>query len=98
MWRDLAGCGWGYAAGTSGTATLPKSATVLRIIAHASAGSATVAINGGTAIPVINGAAPLDIQFNHDLVGPTTPGSSPSVVFTNTDSYMVEYITTGFGA
>jgi hypothetical protein len=94
MWQGLAGRIWNQQAGTAGTVTLPAGAVIIQIITHASAGAATCAILGGTAIPIINGAPPTTIRFNHDLVQAVT-GVSLTVVFTNTDSYFVEYVVAG---
>jgi hypothetical protein len=92
MWRGLIGTP-GYAAGTSGTVTVPAGATVYLIVAHASSGAATVTIFGGAAIPIINGAAPLELQFLHDLYTANT--NSAAIAFVNTDSYAVFYVKTG---
>ena len=81
---------WGYKAGSSGTPAIPAGAQILSIIAHASSGGATVAINGGDAIPIINAAPPTVIQFLHLLV--VSPNGGGGVVFTSTDSYFVEYV------
>lgn len=81
---------WGYEAGASGTPTIPKGAQILKIIAHASAGGATVAINGGDAIPIINGAPPTVLDFHHLLV--VSPNAENPVVFTGTDQFFVEYV------
>jgi hypothetical protein len=75
---------WGYLAGSSGTATVPAGGKVLGIAAHATtAGSLT--INGGASVPVPAnvGAA---LTPNGNLV-------APSIVFSGTDSYFVEYVT-----
>jgi hypothetical protein len=90
MFQDLAGRVFSYAAGTAATVTVPAGAMVIEIIVHASAGSATVSIFGGTAIPIINGAPPTVIRFNHDLVQAATNNANNTIVFTNTDSYYVE--------
>lgn len=92
MWQGLSGRNWYYAAGTAATVTLPAGSTVIQIIVHASAGSATLAILGGSAIPIINGAPPTTIRFNHDLVGVSSNSPSLTLVFTNTDSFFVEYV------
>lgn len=86
MWRSLVGTRVEYA-GTSGTVALAAGAFVTHIMAHASAGGASVAILGGTAIPIINGADPLVLQFHDD--GTQANLASSSIVFTGTDSYYV---------
>ena len=88
----------GYHAGASGTVTIPKGAQLLQIVVHASAGSATVTIFGGDAIPVVNGSNTMFIQFLHTLwqaFNNATTAGSQDVVFVNTDSYFVEYIKSG---
>lgn len=88
---------WRYAAGASGTITLPKGATLKQIIVHSTAGG-TVAIFGGTAIPVIAGTG-FAIRFGHDVaVAAETPGADVTIVFTGTDSYFVETIGPGITA
>jgi hypothetical protein len=88
---------WRYAAGASGTVTLPVGATLKQIIVHSTAGG-TVAIFGGTAIPVVAGTG-FAIRFGHDVaVSSETPGGGTTIVFTGTDSYFVESIGPGFGA
>ena len=75
-------------AGASGTVTLPAGAFVTHIVAHASAGGATLSILGGPNIPIVNGAPPLVLQFLDDAMqGNATNGSQ--IVFTGTDSYWV---------
>lgn len=86
---------YGYAAGANGSPTLPKGAQITKIIAHASAGGATVAINGGDAIPVINGAEWLNISLGHLLL---TAKTTTPVVFTGTDSFYIEWINPGVSA
>jgi hypothetical protein len=82
---------WGYVAGASGTASVPVGSKVVKIATHASSGGATLAINGGDAIPVISGAPPLVLDFHHDLLIAKANG----FVFTSTDSYLVEFIKAG---
>ena len=57
----------GYAAGVSGTVTLPADAMVLQIISHSSAAGGSFSIFGGPAIPVVNGAPSMIIDFKHRL-------------------------------
>jgi hypothetical protein len=96
MWHDLSGYtpGYGIAAGGAGTVTVPSGGCITHIVAHATAGSATVAIFGGAAIPVINGAPPTEIHFNHDLYV-SNAGNSGSVVFTDTDQAVVFWVRSG---
>lgn len=96
MWREILGS-FAYQATTAGTITLPKNATITRIAVHASAGSATLVIlgygvSGYTAIPIIENAPPLDLQYNHDMLHCNVNGYT--VVGTNTDMLLVEYFVT----
>ena len=79
---------WGYVAGDTGTATLPAGARVLQISAQATSGgpgqSHSIAIDGGTAIP-LPASASVTLTPRGNLVGPT-------IVFTNTAAYFVEYV------
>jgi hypothetical protein len=78
---DLTGT-WAYAAGSSGSRSVVG--RVLGIAAHATAIGATCEIDGGDAIPVPTGAG----------ISLTPVGNllSPTIVFTGTDSYMVEFV------
>lgn len=76
---------WGYFSGVSGTVVMLANQRVLRIVTSASATlAASFNVNGGSAIPV-----PIStlraIEPRAALVGPT-------VVFTNTDSYLIEFV------
>lgn len=74
---------WGYDAGVSGTATIGASKRVIGIAAHATtAGSFT--INGGPSVPV-PAASSVEIQ-------PLGNVTNPTIVFTGTDSYFVEFV------
>lgn len=90
MWSELRGR-WGYRAGTSGTPAVPKGSQIIRIVVHASADGASFAINGGDAVPVVNGSEALDLLFPHLLI--VSPHTQDPVVFTGTDKYMVEFVT-----
>ncbi|MGZ6836768.1 MAG: hypothetical protein ACXVGE_13010 [Blastococcus sp.] len=80
--RDVNGT-WGYKAGASGTPALPAGARVQSIVAHATtAGSLT--INGGDSIPV-----PANVGFT---AAPQGALVAPTIAFTGTDSYFVEYV------
>jgi hypothetical protein len=91
MWRELVGT-WTYQSGTSGSVVVPSSAIVVRIMAHASAGGAYVTVFGGSQIPIVNGAPPTDLFFNHDLVQAHSNGASATIVFSGTDAYLVEQV------
>jgi hypothetical protein len=75
---------WDYRAGASGTVNVPAGGRVLGIAAH-SAGGGSMTINGGASIPI---PANVGIAFTPqgNLVAPT-------LVFTSTDSYAVEFVT-----
>lgn len=75
---------WNYLSGTAGTGINP-SGRVLTISVVATAPSATLVINGGSAIPILP-RFPFTITPKGNLVGPTLD-------FTNTDAYFVEYVT-----
>lgn len=74
---------WGYKAGVSGTPTLPSGVRVIGIAAHATT-AGSFAINSGDSIPVPANSA-ISIAPNGTLV-------SPSITFSGTDSYFVEYL------
>ncbi len=79
-----------YAAGASGTVTLPEGAVVVQIYARSTAGG-TVAIFGGTAIPIVAATDFYRHPAGHSLmVSKKTP--SNTIVFTTTTSYYVEYL------
>jgi len=82
----MSGETWAYLAGTSGTVNVPAGGRVLQITAMAPTGGGpcAIAINGGTTIPVPLGAS-LTIQPRGNLV-------APSIVFTATAAYFVEYV------
>jgi len=92
MWHELIGTP-GYTAGSAGTVTVPAGAVVTHIIAHASAGGATVTVFDGAAIPVINGAPPMLIPFLSDSWQANS--ASAAIVFTGTDSYAVFWVKPG---
>jgi len=77
---------WGYKAGISGTPTLPVGSKVLAITALAtSVGSASFTVNGGDTITIPTSQS-FTLEPRGNLVAPT-------VVFTGTASYVVEYVT-----
>lgn len=84
---------WVYKAGTVGTVTVPIGAAILQLRAHAS-GAATVSIFGGDAVPIISGESAFILRFSHLLA--TSSNASQAIVFTGTDSYLVEYVQVGF--
>lgn len=84
---------WAYQAGAAGTVTLPEGAVVVQIYARSTAGG-TVAIFGGTAIPIIATTDFYRLPCNPSQM--VVPSSNKTIVFTTTTSYFVEYITPGF--
>lgn len=82
----LTGEVWAYATGTSGMVNIPAGGKVLQITAIAGEGGThTIEINGGAAIPLPQHSS-LTVQPRGNLVAPT-------VVFTGTVAYFVEYVT-----
>lgn len=75
---------WGYSGGSSGTVTLTGTKRVTSVGCHASSGGATVAINGGNAVPVPSGNS-VSLSIDGELI-------DPSIVFTGTDSYFVQFV------
>jgi hypothetical protein len=75
---------WAYKGGVSGTVTVPAGGRVLDINAHSTAGG-SMTINGGDSIPI-----PANFGFTFTPMGNLV---APTIVFTSTDSYAVEYVT-----
>lgn len=75
---------WDYVAGTSGTQALPVNSRVLQISAMASTAGGSISINGGDSIPIPGGRS-VTIEPKGNL-------SAPSVVFTGTSAYLVEFV------
>jgi len=88
--------GWQYQAGASGTVTLPAGAIIMSVRAESHSAAGTVAILGGTAIPV-DGATIANAHQTFLMLFPhgqcAVEGATKTVVFANTVSYFVEYIT-----
>lgn len=96
MWRELVGT-MGYLAGSAGTATVPKGASVLRIVVVGGAGAGSFTLFGGASIPVPAGVA-MTFAFNHtnwQSQNDSAVAGSQDVVFTSTGSYFVEYVKAG---
>lgn len=87
MWNEIRANVVQYA-GAAGSVTIPPGGHVLQIIAHSSNALGTVAILGGTAIPLPNVAAYWRYQPQH--LSTTAQATGNTIVFTLTDSYLVE--------
>lgn len=88
--------GWQYQAGTAGTVTLPAGAVIMSIRAESHSATGAVSILGGDSIPVDGAALPAahnvaQWYFSHGQCA--AEGATKTVVFTDTVSYFVEYIT-----
>jgi hypothetical protein len=94
VWHELIGSAANLA-GTSGTLTVPSGGIIVGILAHASAGGASVSIFGAPAFPIVSGAAPTWLAFNHTLYASNSTNSG-AVTFTGTDVACVFYIKQGF--
>ena len=80
----FAGSGeWDYRAGIDGSPTLPDDAQLLGITAHATT-AGSMSINGGDSIPIPANAT---VYFT-----PARLLVSPVLVFTGTDSWIVEFV------
>lgn len=74
---------WAYAAGTSGTVTLPAGSKVLQISATSLLGG-SFTVNGGAVINI-----PANQQFTLEPRGNLV---APTIVFSTTASYVIEYL------
>lgn len=74
---------WSYYAGVSGAVSVSAGQRVIGIAAHSTSGG-TVSINGGPSIPL-----PATISV---AIAPVGNLVAPSIVFTGTDTYMVEVV------
>lgn len=81
-----------YAAGASGTVTIPIGCQIIQVHAHSS-GAATVEIFGGDAIPVPSAGWGWQIQHVGWVSGSkgNPVSGDQTIVFTGTDAYFVEY-------
>jgi hypothetical protein len=94
MWRETAGYKIAEFSGVSGSVAVPKGAIILLMIAHASAGGATLTTLNNNTVPVVNGANPLYIQNYHALMQQNS-GTNAALVFTGTDMYYVQMLVPG---
>lgn len=79
---------WGYHAGASGTVTLTGGEVVASIHAHSTAGG-SFTVNGGDSIPIPASASWFKLTM------PTDALADAVIVFTTTDSYVVQTIKPG---
>lgn len=94
-WTNLNGT-MGYSAGASGTATIPKGASVLQIVAHSTAGG-TLTIFGGASIPIVANT-PFSAAYRHRnwaAADNTVNAGTQDLVFSGTDSFYVEWVKSG---
>ena len=75
---------WSYRAGVSGSVTVPAGGRVIGIAAHA-ATAGSFSINGGDSIPV-----PANVGAD---LAPRAALIAPTVVFSGTDAYVLEFVT-----
>lgn len=76
---------WSYLTGSSGTASVPVGARVIGIVAHGTT-AASMSVNGGPSIPIPANVG-IELEPKANLVGPF------NVVFTGTDTYVIELLT-----
>ena len=84
---------WSYYAGTAGTVTLSAGQVLLGLTTHStSGGTLTIGPVGtpGPSIPII-----ANTIFNLEPYGNITAADHNTLIFSGTDSYMVEVITPG---
>lgn len=75
---------WGYDSGTAGSISISSGLRVLQITAVAGASGATMTINGGSTV-TIPALTSITIEPKGNL-------TAPSLVFTSTTGYFVEYV------
>lgn len=92
MWYGLRGPVKRFS-GTSGTVTLPSGAKLLRIRAHATAAGTVQIFDDAADIPLPVSSGWFELDYFHTST--TAPDGTPTIVFTSTDSYLVEYSSEG---
>ena len=85
--------GWNYDAGSSGTVTLPAGAVVLSIRAESQSATGACAIFGGDSIPIDGDPTANVLSLAFPSGQCVAEGAALTIVFTNTVSYFVEYLT-----
>jgi hypothetical protein len=88
-----ANCTYKYAAGVSGTFTLPDFDYLVSLSCWASQAGATVQVNGGAVINVPDSGT-FEMSPNGGIVGADTGSgqAATTIVFTGTSGYCVEYL------
>lgn len=81
---------WGYNAGTSGTLTLSGGKRVLQISAIAQGAAGSLTINAGDVITLPYDS--VDKVSSSIEIRPTGNLVDPTIVFTGTDAYFVEFV------
>lgn len=81
---------WGYASGTSGTVDIPAGCRVLQITAIALGSAGSLTINGGSSIVLPYDGT--DHVSSSITITPKGNLVAPTIVFTSTDGYFVEYV------
>lgn len=82
---------WGYKSGTNGTPSIPVGAKVLEITAITQGAAASFTINGGDTITLPYDGT--DKQSSSITIKPLGNLVAPTIVFTGTDAYFVQYVT-----
>jgi hypothetical protein len=82
---------WGYSSGALGTLTLTGGKRVLQITAISLEVAGSITINGGDVIRLPYGN--VDKVSTEITIQPQGNLTDPVIVFTDTDSYFVEYVT-----
>ena len=82
---------WGYNSGTAGTLVLENGKRVLQISAVALESEGSFTINGGDVISLPYGSN--DNVSTEITISPQGNLIDPTIIFTGTDSYFVEYVT-----
>ena len=88
--EDMATGDWGYLSGVDGTEVLTGNKRVLRITATALEASGSIQINGGDSVPIPYGAS--DSVSTSLTIEPMGNLEDPTIIFTDTDSYFIEYV------
>jgi hypothetical protein len=77
------------ASGTAGTVTLVSGAKIIQIKAFAAAAATIQIFDDAAVITLPANSGWFTLQENHNLA--TAPNGTPTIIFTSTTSYYVEY-------